>query len=66
MPVVSIACFLIVHPLGDEHLLVGGSLECVMSGREFETDLFSALVSTIGTSLSVALPLAVLIIWVCS
>jgi hypothetical protein len=37
-----------------------------MSGREFETDLFSALVSTIGTSISVALPLAVLIIWVCS
>jgi hypothetical protein len=37
-----------------------------MSVREFETDLFSALVLTIGTSLGVALPLAVLIIWVCS
>jgi hypothetical protein len=37
-----------------------------MSGREFDTDLLSALALTIGTALSVALPLAVLIIWVCS
>jgi hypothetical protein len=37
-----------------------------MSGREFCIDLLSAFASTIGTTFGVALPLAVLIIWVCS
>ena len=37
-----------------------------MSGREFGTDLLSALALTIGNALGVGLPLAVLIIWVCS
>jgi hypothetical protein len=37
-----------------------------MSGREFETDLLSVFALTIGSALGVALPLAVLIIWVCS
>jgi hypothetical protein len=37
-----------------------------MSGGEFETDLFSAFALTIGGALSIGLPLAVLIILVCS
>jgi hypothetical protein len=37
-----------------------------MSGREFETDLLSAFAMTIGGALGVALPLAVLIIFICS
>jgi hypothetical protein len=37
-----------------------------MSGREFKTDLISAFALTIGNTLGVALPLALLIIWVCS
>ena len=41
-------------------------MEYVMSGREFETDLISAFALTIGSAISVGLPLAVLIIWVCS
>ena len=41
-------------------------MECVMSGREFETDLLSAFALTIGSALGVGLPLTILIIWVCS
>jgi len=37
-----------------------------MPGSEFETDLFSAFALTIGGALGIALPMAVLIIWVCS
>jgi len=37
-----------------------------MSGREFETNLLSAFALTISSALGVGLPLAVLIIWVCS
>jgi hypothetical protein len=43
-----------------------GALGCVMSGREFETDLLSAFALTIGSALGVGLPLTILIIWVCS
>jgi hypothetical protein len=44
----------------------GGSLGCIMSGREFETDLLSAFALTIGSALSIAIPLAMLTIWICS
>jgi hypothetical protein len=37
-----------------------------MSGREFETDLLSAFALTIGSALSIAIPLAMLTIWICS
>ena len=66
MSAISIACFLIVHPLGNEQRSWGALWSSIMSGREFETDLLSAFVSTVGTTFGVALPLAVLIIWVCS
>jgi hypothetical protein len=64
-PVSIITLFLIVHPLGNEQRS-WGLLECVMSGREFETDLLSAFALTIGSALGVGLPLTILIIWVCS
>lgn len=59
------ASLYIGHPLGNEQRS-RGLLEGVMSGREFKTHLLSAFALTIGNILSVALPLAVLIIWVCS
>jgi hypothetical protein len=50
----SIACFLIVHPWGDEQCSWGLFGVCVMSGREFEIGLLAVFALTIGSALVVA------------
>ena len=58
----------IVHPLGDGRCSWGLDGVTVMTKRELqvEDNLLSAFAITIGGALGVGLPMALVIIWLCS